>query len=251
MANNGAQLFEDRFVAFLDILGFADYITDPSFDQSEKISRFYQLQANLSNLQSETAATDIKVEMSTFSDSVILSIISKSDDMDEPEALQHLIWAARIGDFLLEAPFFFGPMHHRQQIVLGKALVDAYRYEHKVARYPRVAVVGKARFCAERLEDANAWLRYSRDGPMFVHFLADLEDFAASIPKIGWKAAIERPAFRSVVRITDLLKDKLEDSRDNPRHFENNKWFAIYFNEYVLQRNSLEFEGWPPPILIG
>jgi hypothetical protein len=177
MANNGAHLFEDRFVAFLNILGFADYITHPSFDQSEKISRFYQLQANLSNLQSETAATDIKVEMSTFSDSVILSIISKSDDMDELEALQHLIWAASRAcftildwGFLTRGAILFGPMHHRQQIVLGKALIDAYRYEHKVARYPRVAVVGKARFCAERLEDANAWLRYSRDGPCLCTF---------------------------------------------------------------------------------
>ena len=78
-------------------------------------------------------------------------------------------------DTLSEAASRKGPLYHDDHIVFGDALVQAYRLESQIARYPRVIVPSEigTRYLGEHNKDR---IVYSDDGPMFVHTLRCLKD---------------------------------------------------------------------------
>jgi hypothetical protein len=163
--------YEDQFTAFIDLLGFKEFITRDNFDvrtedeRTKKTKEVLDLLTSLSSLRGEfdvqstpqaTGKThQIKPAISTFSDHIVISYpldpISADTGFDDHGTAVLVMWhfnqlltriaaaALRIG-FLLRGGATIGKLYHARGIVFGEALVDAYEIESRTSIYPRVVL---------------------------------------------------------------------------------------------------------------
>lgn len=158
MAKNKIQYkYENRVVAFVDILGFKDILArtvdkdnkdiEP---QIEKVIDAYNSIRDLFKLDEANSNNDpvlnkFKVKskiVTTFSDSIVISFLQ-----EEPAEifytlydLQWMIMRLIHRGILCRGALTYGKMIHTDEFLFGPALVEAYEMEGKAALYPRIIV---------------------------------------------------------------------------------------------------------------
>lgn len=154
------ELLEERIVTFLDILGFKEAIN--SADE-QKYRRIYDVLKNFAFLNGEHRV-DYRLEdneiisgfpaVSSFSDHVVISmgtnLLNAPQNVFAGDPYHDFIVvlnrAARLSDiallngFLVRGGITHGEIAHINNIVYGKALLDAYEIESSVATYPRIVL---------------------------------------------------------------------------------------------------------------
>lgn len=133
--------YEERIVAFLDILGFRALVAKLPSDSS----LHQQLHGALTEIKSmksfagasDTAQKDL--EASVFSDSIVIS--------GTPDQLFTVIWTcvglqSRLLAFgvLTRGGIARGRTHHKEDLLYGEGMIKAYDLESKAAVYPRVLI---------------------------------------------------------------------------------------------------------------
>jgi len=166
-----------RFVAFVDILGFSDFVGRAD-EQPELIEKIQKALAALATHSTgpENEAPHNAIQASVFSDNIVIS------GHDQPYGLGILlIGTAGICLRLLELGFLtrggiaYGKLAHDKRMVFGPGLVEAAELERSVAHYPRVvlseSVVARAYELIEQAPDFGNFLRVDSDGLFFLHYL--------------------------------------------------------------------------------
>lgn len=136
------------FVAFLDILGFRNFVVR---DQKDKINTYFSL---INEIIHDLKNFKIKKNIGsiTISDSIILSIPIDKENLDETLsnfrqlciAIQKIQFSLALNNIWMRGAVSFGDAsfsEHDSQVV-GKAYINAYDLE-KTAIYPRVVVDSK------------------------------------------------------------------------------------------------------------
>lgn len=132
---------DNRFVAFLDILGFKDLVMRKSHEEIyailNEISKTKKLVENAINLDKVSEVfIDADVYVVTFSDSII--IFSKNDSL---ENFKYFLFATRwlfTGAFNKQIPIKGGmaygevSLNKKEQIYFGQPIIDAYLMEEDV-----------------------------------------------------------------------------------------------------------------------
>ena len=144
--------YEDRIVSFIDILAFKEMIKvtdskDPE-KETEATSMLNKLQDVISTLQTEiTDAISHRnlpqgTKASMFSDSVVVSIPKAESRgvLTLFKLLKKLQIRLLTQDILLRGSIVHGKLIHRDQLIIGPALIDAYEVESKSALYPRIVI---------------------------------------------------------------------------------------------------------------
>jgi hypothetical protein len=129
-------VYEDRAIAFIDILGFTELIR--SNQVSKIIGTLRLIRSHVKRIENLKRTP---VQTSTFSDTVVLSV--KRDDEGIPYVLY--LTAALVGELFLRGIFCrgaitSGQLHHRGNSIFGQALIDAYQIESRLAVYPRIII---------------------------------------------------------------------------------------------------------------
>lgn len=138
------QKYENRLVAFIDILGFSNLIL-----RSEKeparipwlINILNAIKYNEGIKERFGKKLDVRMEFTAFSDCFVLSSRIPEDPVNAS-----LYQIALICTLLLKSGLFArgavveGNIYHRENVVLGPGLLDAYGKEQKEAIYPRIIV---------------------------------------------------------------------------------------------------------------
>jgi hypothetical protein len=202
---------------------------------------YRRLRKALRTIHKPHTMLDHKFEGSDFraqsiSDAVVISTAVN------PDGLSHLIYAIEqlalpllLEGFLIRGAVVRGKLSHEDQTVFGEALIEAYRLESEVVRYPRVMVTSQV------YNDAitgpkwsggfKALIRQSDDGPYYLHILRPLK-FAVE------RAAIPDPEtddasyseISTYVRMGEKIQEQFLRAVDEPKHFEKIQWFARYWN---------------------
>jgi len=138
--------YEDRIVAFIDILGFKEYVSQ-SLDAlgAECNDKTIKILAALEGLHDvldvdEQQKTTLSPTVTQFSDSVILSF-PVNQESGVFDALLYILWAQMslvMHGFLSRGGVSRGLCLHTPKILFGPAINSAYELESKVAIYPRV-----------------------------------------------------------------------------------------------------------------
>lgn len=135
--------YTQYYVAFLDILGFKDRVTQ---DPCEKILKMYELLGNMHDTyfveEPEERKNNIKVKI--MSDSICIYIkASITNALDE---LMKFCVAVQCS-LLIQEPCTFvrggitcGDMYAKDDIMFGPALTKAYLLEEKNAKVPRIII---------------------------------------------------------------------------------------------------------------
>lgn len=140
--------YQNRFVIFIDILGFKEKIKNTvNADGSDNLALIGEM-VNAIKLYPTVFDTsdDNKYfksrRVTQFSDSIIISF-ELNDPADWFYALintRHLILELVYKGFLCRGGMTYGKMVHTKEYLFGPAVIDAYELETKGANYPRVIV---------------------------------------------------------------------------------------------------------------
>jgi len=171
-----------RIVAYIDILGFSNYIEESDRD-NEKYVKVKELITNI-NSKIETDFYDTfreqcktENEIISVSDSIIISHSMNDDSEPDKGALFNIIQdVLEYQVFLLENGWLcrgaisFGKLHHQKNVIFGKSYIDAYKLESKVAKYPRIIFSTELiNFYKDKL--FKDWLILDKDGHYFLDYL--------------------------------------------------------------------------------
>ena len=224
--NLGQMHYAEKFVAFVDILGFSVLVCE-SVTPNGKVTLKQLLEA-LEHPRPAGSDTiiierigDISKsghQMSYFSDSVAIST-------DPTEAgLFHLVnHVERIGLRLLKLGFLCrgavtkGLLYHRDNVVVGPALVEAVALEKNSAKAPRVIVTGEishmALNYAEPVGNLFKTLLYKdEDGSHIVNILRTLGYYVDGAiegrPLPMWLTDIQRRLADEVLQLRSARREK-------------------------------------------
>lgn len=137
------QEYEDRLVAFIDVLGFSNMVNQ-SVEDAEKIRR---LTAALNSLYEriwewEADGYDSSFAFTQFSDSIVISALAGT--IDSFEMLQQLLFGVTElvdnYEILVRGGIARGLLIHDAELVVGPAMIEAYRLESEEAKYPRIII---------------------------------------------------------------------------------------------------------------
>lgn len=131
--------YEERIVAFVDILGFSELVSNSSSD-SEEYEKIKHALDTINRVKKESYGTSAKV--TTFSDSIVISYpINEKDPLFYILIdLVHLQLELLQQGVLVRGGIAKGKIRHIQEMVFGPAMVAAYELESKYAVYPRIIV---------------------------------------------------------------------------------------------------------------
>jgi hypothetical protein len=131
--------YEERLVAFIDVFGFADLVTASAAGAAaqDKVNKLIAIYKVFDWFVPQML--DRLVDGSFFSDTFILSARSS-------QALYLMRETGNLCRYLLlqglpcRGAIATGLFHHRERIIIGPALVEAYRTEKSVAIHPRIVL---------------------------------------------------------------------------------------------------------------
>lgn len=136
------QLFyEERVVAFVDILGFRSLVANLPKDPSlhKHLHGALSTIKSMKSFAGDSRTAQKELEASVFSDSIVIS--------GAPSELFTVIWTC-VGlqtqllafDVLTRGGISRGLTYHKEDLLYGDGMIKAYDLESKAAVYPRVVV---------------------------------------------------------------------------------------------------------------
>lgn len=134
--------YENRFVLFLDILGFKKIIDSTIIKEKEVIEKTTFLIETINEMIESSTFTSKETtkNVTQFSDSIVVSF-KENDTKEIPKLfqnLQRLIANLLKREILCRGAVSYGKLYHKDNLVFGPALVDAYETESQAALYPRI-----------------------------------------------------------------------------------------------------------------
>src|SRR3990167_2294781 len=148
--------YENCIIAYIDLLGFKEAVADEEKMESilDLLTQFikqngdhtpewgYDTKTNEPIIQS--------ISSSAFSDHIVISFLVIEDSYEDIRLLMVMQKLQNhIGDiamtalskgFLIRGAVTIGKLYHQNNMVFGKALVDAYNLESQTAIYPRILI---------------------------------------------------------------------------------------------------------------
>jgi len=242
--------YEQRLVAFIDILGWTQAVITSASDP--EATRVLGLAVSL--IRGQTQMTDWQAKSSGdggwpgdpqathFSDCLIVS--TKADNAGKSQLISTLGFLAEgllHHGFVLRGGLTVGDLYHQNSMVFGPALLKAHDLESRCAVYPRVILdpmLAKQwgqgdvyRFGdGTEIGRARTW-RLSHDGFWFFDFIQ---------PFGGGPDFVRIPALmaKTLVPLRSLVVRRLQSLKADHSVWQKYVWLANYFNEVCLESSA-------------
>jgi hypothetical protein len=225
--------YTERYVAFLDILGFSRIVVD----SSRPATRFDadSLMAILKGIGTRDDEYDkifgVDFRFQTFSDSIVMSETASKEGFeqitDEIEALARKLLSKGL---LLRGGLAKGALYHKGTVMFGPAFLDAYRLESTVAKYPRVVLSRDVFADHKKYDRLFSRVVLADDGPPYVNVLQSFKE-VNNLP--NHPVVATAPAALQGIACQNALQLLIDESIYEPNHYEKLKWFGIYWNSNV------------------
>ncbi|TCL53997.1 hypothetical protein EDD76_1238 [Kineothrix alysoides] len=234
------MVYEERFIAFLNILGFKNMIesTKDNIEYQEKIKNILNYIAGIrdDNYYGSLAEYGVFKEVSVFSDSIV---ISYSSSLDIGGALFHVLMdlVYICNDLLIHGIYVrggvsCGQMYHDKNVCLGPAMVKSYEIENKTAVYPRIVIdppafrrgldlPGKASTLEQEAKHLKALICCDKNGIYYLDFLSQHQEFNDSL---------DYNYFLESIKSNIISHLNARYHRDIAQKYF---WFANYYNETI------------------
>jgi hypothetical protein len=237
--------YQDRYCAFVDILGFRQLIERLGNDASQfEALRNLLMRVHGTHHGNPIEKSDTNFRAQSISDAVAISTDPTQDGLaDIFRALQSLAVDLLVEGYFVRGAVVRAPLYHDDRMVFGTALIQAYGFESEVEKYPRIIVAREVRedmvrFAANS-KNPNSFpkvdcLRPSLDGPMYLDVLQPVVSLLKKKEHPYKELTLEEKAnHRRYLGIRDKIQERYEESMDTPRHFEKVRWFARYWNDAI------------------
>ncbi len=254
--------YEERIVAFVDILGFKEIIRKSAGEQADSglVARIHQaLDGIRSPVLSEIFCTFVgitapedgfKERIHTFSDFMVMSV---PEDIEALGLLTYAIFKKcrelLVAGFTSRGGIAKGKLFHRDggtdtsPQIFGPAFLDAYNLESTHAENPRIILQNEVwdiirdysgRQNTRLSKFLEAHVKRAPDGPAYIDLFADFKEnsFYNSVPEIE----------SDINRIYEHIGTSLDKSADRPRDFKKNAHLARLFNAALEDSQYQRFQ---------
>jgi hypothetical protein len=229
---------EQRYCAFVDILGFTELIKGLR-DGTVRYEFIRDLLKQIHRPHDPKfvglGETDFQAQ--SISDAVALSTRFTAAGLGILfDTLERLSLALLREGYFTRGAVCRGMLYHDANMIFGEALIKAYKLEAEVVKYPRIMLMKDVvdgalasnlkQYFVDRIKQAE-------DGPFFLHVLSQIE-MITGIQERRPPDSREPPLdFSRFEIMRNRIQARFDQSVDNPRHFEKVQWFARYFNDTV------------------
>lgn len=228
----GSDDYKERYVAFLDLLGFKTIVTRAETDptERERLRKVLELMRD-----SLTQNPRLALRFTHFSDCLVLSIERTAAGLLEAfESINVLVSNLLQFDVLVRGGLVAGHAYHDKDFVYGTAVNRAYCLEHEIARDPIILLSEEVFADAKRYGVQHlAWLRADPAQRQFIHYLRSYSEYRPE-PIYPGKVIMDEPA----KRIVDFVLGRL--ASDTGRVLAKAQWLQAYWNETVAGNGVFE-----------
>lgn len=251
--------YEQRIVAFIDILGFKEIVKQSEKDTT-KIELLYSVLDFLKGWETSdkwdlkfveieedaqkkgVANFDIrgKTNTTSFSDSIVVSV--KVDNNVNEMTSTLVVNLAYIGALLIEKGILFrggltigNIIHNDNGTVFGQALIDAYYLETKSAKYPRIVLSDKL------IRELNYPLETKRNRYPYHQYIDRFADGCIGFHQMiyyqvieSWTEMTSEKMISSLANVRKTIINGLDSSFENPDVFEKYKWLKDQYNNLII-----------------
>ncbi len=225
--------FEDRVIAFIDILGFREHVKRAEIDTDHAKLLHHTLnfimELKSQNEHGTLSQQEIGKEVSVFSDSIVLSypLSLKSSCFYILLDIVHLQLEMMNLGILMRGGVTVGKLYHKNNVVYGPAMVEAYDIESKLAIYPRVLV--NEEVIKRGLENGN-------HSPVeelnhLIGLLAEDEDHQLFIDYMSQSQEVDEPSsyLEALEKTKTLIENQLTTLK-KPNVLLKYLWLKRYYN---------------------
>lgn len=231
------KYYENRIVAFIDVLGFSSLVSNINTDAEafsnilQALSEFELTRRDFENERADLHDFPQGRACSLFSDSIVVSCL----DTDENYAtFLSQVAGICISVFpygvLLRGGITNGELYHRRGRVFGRAMIDAYHLESRLAVYPRIIVEDQlaSRMLAYRKDNAliRELLLQDSDGNWFIEYLQPLIETGGDTKGEGAES------------LGQLIKQLVDEAPKDQHTITKYRWLITHFNT-VARRMKL------------
>ncbi|WP_415061056.1 hypothetical protein [Flavobacterium sp.] len=258
--DEGKRVFVQSFCIYFDILGFSEKINEI---QKNGLSYFNNYLSTLENIISHLTEyynfgdenKNKKFELKIFTDNFVIGFPINDDGEIEFSQIFDVISYIQI-EFIKNNIFIKGAIAHSnlymdKNIVIGKALIDAYNLEEKYSIYPRIIL------STEVSEKVNNYIEYyadkkncpvnsrcliDKDGFIFINYLNYLLDFYID----GDGDEIQVEIEKELLTHKKIIIKNLNLFKTNDRVFKKFEWIANYHNYFcnsLLNKNKYAYKN--------
>lgn len=259
MLKSEAIEYENRVIAFIDILGFKEIIKQSEQDTS-KIELVHSILEYLKALETTDKWTlqlleieedaqkrgvenfDLRNRINTtaFSDSIVVSV--KVDGNVNEMTSTLIVNLSYVGAMLLEKGILIrggitlGNIIHRENgIVFGQGLIDAYILETKNAKYPRLVLSNKL------IKSLNYPIETKKNRYPYHQYIERFDDGC-----VGFHQMIHYQVLQSLTEMTSsrlqhsldkvrkVIIRGLDSSFEHPDVFEKFNWLKEQYNNLII-----------------
>jgi hypothetical protein len=238
-----AAAYEDRYCAFIDILGFRNLVRGLHSSQDAIALRNVMRKIHAPT-SAPTVNWSVDFRAQSISDAIAISTTALDSGLYRIlEAIEDLAVDLLREGYFIRGALVRGQLYHDASMVFGEALVRAYELESTIARFPRV-VIGKevmgdisrkgTGLFSEEKRKFDPFIEQADDGPYYVHVLRKI---TAEIQSVQLENLNKRPEeqirLTEYAQIQDVIQKRLDESSYDPRNFEKVQWFAKYWRSFV------------------
>ncbi len=252
--------YENCFVAFLDILGFKDKVFETKKDdklldtliKSLRINQYFT-QSNKKEVGNNTKKKKIEIRSYFFSDSFVFMMKENKEDLVHLfliiRYLQDRFWE---NDLCFRGAITKGKMYwpksNKENIILGPAMIKAYKLESQIAIYPRI-IISKSLLNYINNENISAWpignrgkklkqfIKKDKDGVYFFDILhpevirkkgEDVKQINSNF-SIDWNRSME-DNYKNILRQVEEIVEKGIKNQDEKKK-QKYEWLKSYLEE--------------------
>jgi hypothetical protein len=233
MAFEVTDVYNDKYVAFLDLLGFKSKVNDA--DTNPEVRKEI---LNVLDILRDTLSNNDNVGMrfTHFSDCIILTANHTPEGLWEIlESIKVLTLNLLNYDFFVRGGLTVGGAHHDQSFVYGSAVNRAYKIESEEAIFP-ITLVSNEVFADVKVYGSQfeEFLTQDAAGRYFVHYLKPYAEYTR-LPLLPGKVILDH----SGKRIVDFICHRFNTHSD-AKVREIDTWFQKYWNDKVAIRGVFE-----------
>jgi hypothetical protein len=163
-------VYEDRLLAFFDILGFRKLI-DTTLNDAKKSVDILQVLAGLDSAFERFRSGDLSLTL--FSDTICISYRMPPNFASFCFGLSLVVTSLLSLGYLVRGSMVRGLLYHRGNVIFGPCLIRAYDLEQRVAIFPRIVIDPRLRTdFTDPLEVDLQPVYEDHDGMRCVNFLS-------------------------------------------------------------------------------
>lgn len=223
--------YEDRIVAYIDILGFKNLVDSSKSLETDSIQKILErMNKTKKDNYDYKFHESYKTQVTTFSDNIVISY--PADNIDN---LLYVLWDVlylqiyMVGkDTLLRGGITIGKIIHNSEMVYGPAMNDAYRLESEIAIYPRIIIDDNKIielidefYDSDKCKVIEKMLNFDIDGCFYIDYLDQREE----IDEIGDEY------FEFLSQIRKMIKNGLKN--DSIKVLKKYEWLRLKYNEII------------------